>query len=193
MATAVAGWFFGGFSTRVISSCSGWSCVNDCGVSPAGLPCNIGTAGCVPMQFQTNTAARAHRAATTQKMSGCAHKRACALPRRAQVTPGPQAAPALVAAGPEAAPSQVAQSAGLGAQESGFQAFQQQQEQQQAVQQQQQAQQQQVVVQQQQQQQGQGQQAAGRRRLRASAAATLCTSCNGGGVGAGGPPGRRSP
>ena len=53
MQTAVETWFFGGIQQRVISPCQGWACVNACGVSEQGLPCNTGDKDCNPITIST--------------------------------------------------------------------------------------------------------------------------------------------
>jgi hypothetical protein len=56
---ALSNWYFNGAQTQVVSSCTGWSCINQCGIvatgNPnAGLPCNTGTQGCSPVQLATD-------------------------------------------------------------------------------------------------------------------------------------------
>jgi len=55
MAGAVMHWYNSGEAVRVASSCTGWDCVYQCGVnSVSGLPCNMGTPGCQPIQLPTD-------------------------------------------------------------------------------------------------------------------------------------------
>ena len=54
MATALSAWW-SGVPTRVVSSCQGWNCVYDCGITYNGLPCNMGDQGCNAMVIPTET------------------------------------------------------------------------------------------------------------------------------------------
>ena len=54
MSQAMSSWFFDGQQTRVISQCQGWQCTNACGATTTGLPCNIGDAGCSPLDLPTS-------------------------------------------------------------------------------------------------------------------------------------------
>ena len=54
MSQALAAWW-SGQPTRVISACQGWDCINQCGVTGKGLPCNMGTADCTALSIPTET------------------------------------------------------------------------------------------------------------------------------------------
>jgi hypothetical protein len=54
MSSALNSWFFEGQSTQVVSGCRGWSCVNACGVTYTGRPCNMGDAGCTALALPTS-------------------------------------------------------------------------------------------------------------------------------------------
>ncbi len=54
MSSALNSWFFDGAETKVVSSCTGWDCVNACGVTYNGLPCNMGVQGCTALQLPTS-------------------------------------------------------------------------------------------------------------------------------------------
>jgi hypothetical protein len=61
MADALSNWYFNGAPTSVVSSCTGWECINACGIiiagyPNAGLPCNTGSSGCVPVELATDAA-----------------------------------------------------------------------------------------------------------------------------------------
>jgi hypothetical protein len=51
---AFAAWW-SGQPTRVISACQGWDCINQCGVTGKGLPCNMGDADCTALSIPTET------------------------------------------------------------------------------------------------------------------------------------------
>ena len=56
MAATLHAWWTGDASgSQVISPCQGWDCVNQCGVTYNGLPCNMGDKGCSPMTLPTET------------------------------------------------------------------------------------------------------------------------------------------
>jgi hypothetical protein len=53
MEQAVMNWWQGQ-PTRVVSPCTGWACVNECGATSNGLPCNMGTEGCTALVLPTS-------------------------------------------------------------------------------------------------------------------------------------------
>ena len=54
MSGAFSAWW-SGTPTSVVSQCQGWDCVNQCGVTSKGLPCNMGDSGCNAMNIPTAT------------------------------------------------------------------------------------------------------------------------------------------
>ena len=59
--TALTEWFFGGKTVRQVSSCKGWDCTNNCGLTGPdaqnpGLPCNVGSPDCETFSPVTESA-----------------------------------------------------------------------------------------------------------------------------------------
>lgn len=55
MSDAVNAWYFDNQPVAVISSCNGWECTSQCGVTYNGLPCNMGGAQqCTAVQLPTS-------------------------------------------------------------------------------------------------------------------------------------------
>jgi len=59
--STLAAWYFTGpqdASALAVSSCTGWDCINACGVDLwTGLPCNMGTTNCTALQLSTDPGA----------------------------------------------------------------------------------------------------------------------------------------
>ena len=70
MNDALNAWYFNATPTSVVSACQGWACTSQCGYTPQGLPCNMGTTTsggtCIADQLPTSSPNEA--AAATDNM-----------------------------------------------------------------------------------------------------------------------------
>ncbi len=67
--TALSQWYFQGGDVQVVSSCTGWQCVQQCGINAnTGLPCNSGAPGCQAIQLATDSSSSSSDAAPAQQV-----------------------------------------------------------------------------------------------------------------------------
>lgn len=106
MEQALSSWFDGATGVKVVSSCTGWACVNACGIAPSGLPCMMGTPGCTPIQLAVATS-------TTDDAEAQQHTVAAAEPSLSAVQSATLSAAIAAAAQPVVAAPQVVQRAAV--------------------------------------------------------------------------------